>query len=389
MSAAPFFDRPLWQVGFRPFFPLAALAGVVLPLVWAIGFAWPAALPPSPLGPLQWHAHEMFYGFGWAVLGGFLLTATKNWVQTRGVHGGLLAALALLWLLERLVVSFGAGLPAPLFVLGANLFLPGIVAAIVWTLVRYRRQDSFPDNYFFLIALPAFLVAKNLLLLPGHFDAGVAMTLALFRVAFLVMLERTISGFMSAAFQVRIPLDPRLDTPIKGLAVVLVATPWLPPALASGVALLLAVLLTVRFARWSPHLGLSRLDVGIMYLGYLAIVAQLVSDAWAKSFGAAWVGSVGVHLFSFGPMGLIIPAMLVRISKGHTGRRVVFEPADRAALWLMLTGLVFRVVAPQFWPAAYPTWIGLSAACWAACFGSLLWRFLPFYLAPRADGRPH
>jgi uncharacterized protein involved in response to NO len=28
-------------------------------------------------------------------------------------------------------------------------------------------------------------------------------------------------------------------------------------------------------------------------------------------------------------MGLIIPAMLIRIAKGHTGRKVVFEPATR------------------------------------------------------------
>jgi uncharacterized protein involved in response to NO len=29
----------------------------------------------------------MFFGFGWAVLGGFLLTASKNWVKIRGYHG--------------------------------------------------------------------------------------------------------------------------------------------------------------------------------------------------------------------------------------------------------------------------------------------------------------
>jgi hypothetical protein len=29
----------------------------------------------------------MFFGFGWAVLGGFLLTSTKNWVGVRGYHG--------------------------------------------------------------------------------------------------------------------------------------------------------------------------------------------------------------------------------------------------------------------------------------------------------------
>jgi undecaprenyl pyrophosphate phosphatase UppP len=36
-------------------------------------------------------------------------------------------------------------------------------------LVRYRRQDSFADNYFFLLVLPAFLAAKYLLLSEAHF----------------------------------------------------------------------------------------------------------------------------------------------------------------------------------------------------------------------------
>ena len=41
----------------------------------------------GPFSVVQWHAHEMFFGFGWAVMGGFLLTSTKNWVHIRGYHG--------------------------------------------------------------------------------------------------------------------------------------------------------------------------------------------------------------------------------------------------------------------------------------------------------------
>jgi uncharacterized protein involved in response to NO len=382
-------NAPLWLVGFRPFFALGALAGIILPLIWFAMVAGGLPHPPSRLWPVQWHAHEMFYGFGWAVVGGFLLTATKNWVKIRGVHGAPLALLAVLWILERGVVYFGALLPGWAFVTGANLFLPGIVGVLVWTLVRHRAQDAFADNYFFLIALPAFIVAKNLMLSPTHFDAGVLMTTGLFRVAFLVMLERTVSGFMQAAFNIRVPLDPRIDLPIKGLAVALVAAAWLPAGVVVAVSVLLAALLAWRLAHWSPLVALSRLDVGIMILGYLAIVLQLLADAWTRSFGSPWVGSVVVHLFSFGPMALIIPAMLVRISKGHTGRPVVFEAADRWALHLMLAGFVLRLLATQAWPGAYIAWIGLAAACWAGCFGLLAWRFVPWYFAPRADGKPH
>jgi uncharacterized protein involved in response to NO len=104
-----FFTHPFWSVGFRPFFALACIAGAVLPLWWALAFT--AAVPPAPsfvASPLQWHAHEMFYGFGWAGLGGFLLTATKNWVNVRGWHGGALVFLVAAWLLDRLAMSVGA-----------------------------------------------------------------------------------------------------------------------------------------------------------------------------------------------------------------------------------------------------------------------------------------
>ena len=389
MPLQPFASTALWLVGFRPFFALAALAGVLLPVAWAAMHAGLLPAPPSLLPPVQWHAHEMFFGFGWAMLGGFLLTATKNWARIRGVHGPALALLVLLWLVERLVVSFGGALPGWAFTLGANVFLPGIVGVIAWTLVRHRSADSAPDNFLFLIVLPAFVVAKNLILSPEYFQAGVAMTTGLFRVAFLMMLERTLGGFMQASFGIRIPLDPRIDMPIKGLAVVLVLAAWLPDGLAAVLMVVLAALLLWRLGRWSPLVALSRIEVGIMVLGYLAIVLQLLADAWARSFGAFGVGSVVTHLFSFGPMAFIIPAMLVRISKGHTGRPVVFEGPDRLALYLMLTGFLLRIVAPQVWPTAYGMWIGLAAACWAGCFGLLAWRFVPWYFAPRVDGREH
>ena len=96
-----FAERPLWLVGFRPFFALACLAGLSLPLLWAMMFTGALPAPAGDISPVQWHAHEMFFGFGWAVLGGFLLTSTKNWVGSRGYHGWPLIFLVGAWLLDR------------------------------------------------------------------------------------------------------------------------------------------------------------------------------------------------------------------------------------------------------------------------------------------------
>jgi uncharacterized protein involved in response to NO len=385
----PFSTHPLWLVGFRPFFALAYLSGLALPALWALIFSGAVAAPPPPFSAVQWHAHEMFFGFGWAVLGGFLLTATKNWVKVRGWHGNALMFLVSAWLFERAGMWFGGAWPPALFRLSNNLFLASIVVMLLWTLIRHRRTDSFRDNYFFLLVLPAFLAAKWLMLSPDHMQAGWSMALGLFRVAFLVMLERTLTQFMQGVCQVSILRDARLDLAIKGLALVLVLEGLLPPALAAWLALGLAVLLLLRFAFWKPHLALRRLDIGIMYLGYLAIVGQLVLEFAATVVGTHWVGTLPVHVFTFGVMGLIIPAMLIRISRGHTGRKVVFDAGDRLVLRVMILGFLLRVVAPQFLPAGYALWINLAAACWFLCFSVLAVRYIPFLIRPRVDGKLH
>ncbi|MCB1892227.1 MAG: NnrS family protein, partial [Rhodocyclaceae bacterium] len=82
-----FSAHPLWLAGFRPFFALACLSGLSLPVLWTLMFAGWIEAPATAFTGFQWHAHEMFFGFGWAMLGGFLLTASKNWVKIRGYHG--------------------------------------------------------------------------------------------------------------------------------------------------------------------------------------------------------------------------------------------------------------------------------------------------------------
>jgi len=382
--------HPLWLVGFRPFFALACLAGASLPVAWILVFKGVLPAPSPHFSPVQWHAHEMFFGFGWAVLGGFLLTSTKNWVGVRGYHGATLIWLAAAWLLERLAMSFGGNWPTPLFLLASNLFVPGLIALLLATLIRHRNTDSYRlDNGFFLVALPLFWLAKLLLLTPDHFNLGWSMTLDLFRVAFLVMLERTLTQFMRSAFQVEILRRPALDLAIKLLAVILVFTALLPSALAKGLELLLALLLLGRLAFWHPLKAFTRLDIGIMYVGYLAIVGQLLIDALPPPGSTGWVGTVSVHLFTFGAMGLVIPAMIVRIANGHTGRKVVFTRYDKAVLWIMILALSLRLVGPQFAPGAYLRWLDLAATCWLLAFGLLGGRYIPRLFQARIDGKEH
>lgn len=381
--------HPLWLVGFRPFFGLACLSALSLPVLWTLLFTGVIAAPPASFSIIQWHAHEMFFAFGWAILGGFLLTSTKNWVEVRGYHGNSLMFLVAAWIFERAGMWFESSWPPLIFRISNNLFLASIGGMLIWTLIRHRKTDSYRDNYFFLLIIPAFLVAKNLMLSPDYMQIGWSMALGLFRMAFLVMLERTLTQFMKSAFQVAILRNATLDTVIKGLGLILVFESLMPHLLSGWIALLLALLLTGRFLFWKPQLAMQRLDLGIMYLGYIVIIAQLLIHFFNQISQPQWVSSLSVHVFTFGVMGLIIPSMVIRISKGHTGRKVIFDSIDKWVLWIMMLAFVFRVIAPQVYPAGYNQWIYLAAACWFACFATLAWRYFPFLLQPRIDGREH
>lgn len=371
---ARIFNSPLWDAGFRPFFILAMVSGVALTPVWALIFMgkW-----PSPFGnPMQWHAHEMLYGFGWAVLGGFLLTASKNWVKIRGIHGAPLALLGLAWIVERLAVY-----AFPHFIL-MNAFILACGGYVFYSLWRYRSQDSFRDNYYFLIGLPLFLVAKNLLLSPTYYAYGVAMSIGLFRLAFAVMFERTTTQFMKNAMGVQIPRYALLDTSIKALVLICVFSAWMPGELATLVFALASALMFARLFTWSPQVGMRNFGISLMYIGHFALAAHLGLEALG-------MGSLSVHVFTLLCMGVVIPGMLIRISQGHTGRKILFTISDRVALGFMFLAAFFRLVMTQLDPSHYANWIAISAVGWSACFAILLPRLTPYLLRARVDGKTH
>ena len=73
-QSAPKRKFPVLNLGFRPFFIGAALFSVLSMLAWmgmyVFGWNWQPALPA-----MSWHSHEMVFGYGMAVIAGFLLAA--------------------------------------------------------------------------------------------------------------------------------------------------------------------------------------------------------------------------------------------------------------------------------------------------------------------------
>ena len=107
---------PFFSQGFRPFFLMAALWAAISMGIWITYWAGGMALT-GPLLPLDWHVHELVFGYGGAVLCGFLLTAIPNWTRRPPLSGLPLAALALIWLAARIG-----------FLIGPEEVLPSLIA---------------------------------------------------------------------------------------------------------------------------------------------------------------------------------------------------------------------------------------------------------------------
>ena len=131
----------LFDLGFRPLYLLAgAYAALSVPL-WALQYTgW------LPGANILWHAHEMIFGFAFAVIAGFLLTAVRAWTGRPTPSGGVLAGMAALWVAAR-ALAFHSLLISSIVDM---LFAIGVAAGIGVPIVASRNR-----NWFFIVLVLA------------------------------------------------------------------------------------------------------------------------------------------------------------------------------------------------------------------------------------------
>jgi uncharacterized protein involved in response to NO len=378
---------PLWRLGFRPFYLGASLYAALSIVVWTLQYvgALRAYALPGPLG----HAHEMLFGFAFAVIAGFLFTAARNWTQQPTPSGASLAAIFAVWGAGRAL----AFMPVPSYVAAlVNAAFPAVVAAaLAQTLLAARNRR----NYFFVAVLAAAAIAALLVNLAAM-DViatppwlGVQIALDLVLLLLVVMGGRVIPMFTNNG----VPGADARRVPGLEKAAVGAVLAVLAADVAGLSGTVLAALLTVaavahgaRLALWHPWRTTAHPIVWILHAGYAWIALHLALRAAAEL--ALVPPPAATHALTVGAIGGLTIAMMTRTARGHTGLPLVADRADVAAYGLVLAASVIRVLGPLAAPAMHVAWIVISAAAWSAAYGTYFVAYLPRLTAPRADGRP-
>lgn len=384
-SSAPRFA--LFGLGFRPFFLLAGVAAVVLIGLWVPVYL--DLLPFAPMyGGVFWHAHEMVFGYSVAVIGGFLLTAVRNWTNLPTSSGRSLAGLVVLWLAGRLA-PFIPKLPAAGVAVLDLAFLPVLAVAVAHPLWKARHTKS----YIFPLLLIGMAVANLLahLYIQGRVAPGArAPTIGLYLVLIViaVLAGRVVPFFTERALQVRLRRSLLRERVSYATLYLLVALEigWPASPLAPIVAVAAAAAQAWRLAGWYAKGVFSVPLLWVLWFGYAWIVAGLVLLAG----GAAGLlpPALAIHAFAVGGIGVMTLGMMARVSLGHSGRPLQVVPATVWSFGLVLAAAVVRVLLPMLAPAQQTLWIVVSSALWIAAFAIFVVVYAPILVTSRADGRP-
>ncbi len=377
---------PLLSYGFRPFFLGAGLFAFLAMLAWlgALTFGWDVG---GDYGMLNWHAHEMLFGYVSAALAGFMLTAIPNWTGRLPVSGLPLLGLVMVWLLGRLVMAMPGLVGLPLAMLIDASFLPLLATIAGIEIVAGRNWK----NLKILIGLSALALANIAFHLSVTFT-GSASEAGRFAIGVYIMLIAIVGGRIVPSFTRNwlvkagsryLPASfDRFDVVALGtLLVSLLLWVVLPEhALTATAALLAAGLNLARLVRWHGWRTLDEPLLIVLHVGYGFVSLGLVAVSLSAM---GWIAPASaLHVLTVGAIGLMTLGIMTRASRGHTGRPLTASTVTSIAYLALALAAVVRPFA-ELLPEQYHLLLGLSGTAWLAAFGLFVAEYGPMLLAPR------
>jgi len=378
--------------GFRPFFLAGGIWSALAMLLWIVAVTGMVPLDTA-FDPVDWHVHEMVFGYGTAVLCGFLLTAVPNWTGRLPVAGKPLLLLLLLWVAGRVVVLFGGGWPWLIVALVDLAFLAALTAILGREILSAKNRRN----------LPVLALCTTFLLGNGWFHLAAASGGAAYDspgarigIAVLITMISLIGGRIVPSFTrnwlakrgpgtLPTPFN-RFDAATLGLTIVSLGL-WVaaPEARLAGVALAASgAAHAVRFARWAGWRCLGEPLVMVLHVVYAFLPMGFLLTGAAALWPADISVAAGLHAWLAGGVGLMTLAVMTRASLGHTGRELHARWAETAIYLTVGLAALARIAAGL---GAADMWRDLAATGWVAGFAIFVIAYAPILTRPRLAPR--
>ncbi|MDH3645718.1 MAG: NnrS family protein [Gammaproteobacteria bacterium] len=380
----------VWNLGFRPFFLGAGVFSIISIGLWLFVYSSRTQVYPPGIAVTLWHAHEMLFGYAFAVIAGFLLTAVKNWTGLQTPHRAPLAGLFGLWVVARVLNHLGS-MPLAIGATVDVLFNCLIVAAVSAPILKTRqwKQTAIIGKLVLLAILNVFFYLDAF----GFFEHGAfyAVYGAFYTILALIlmMMRRLIPFFVERGVDYKVTLrnSKFLDIASLILFVELMISElfavWVGPTRWVAGALFLIHL--ARLVIWYTPGIWRRPLLWSLYLAYAMLIIGFLLFALNTLLGIPKL--LALHAFAIGGIGVITLSMMARVSLGHSGRNIHEPPFVVSIAFVLLTAAVItRVVGPIVDGAHYSRWVEVSGGMWILAFAAFTAAYAPILLKPRVDG---
>lgn len=378
----------IFSGGFRPFFLFASLFAIVAVALWLADLLGYSILNTN-LAPVDWHKHEMLFGYTSAVIAGFLFTAVPNWTGRFPVVGWPLIAIFVLWLAGRVAMLMGDAVNYGIAASVDAAFLP-ILGAVI------SREIISGKNWRNLRVLGPVLML-GIANIWFHFDianggtgtAPVRLGFASVLVLLMLIGGRVIPSFTRNWLARREPGPlpkpfDRYDTitvAASALALVLWTVLDTAPWLGAGFAAL-SVAHFVRLGRWAGFRTLANPLLLVLHIFYAFVPIGFLTLAVGMLMNSPAINTGALHVFGIGAAGGLTLAVMIRASLGHTGRTLAADKVLNIVMIAMILSVTLRLIGAI---GPHLDWaITGSALAWIVAFGLFAFRVGPWLIAPRA-----
>jgi uncharacterized protein involved in response to NO len=333
----------------------------------------------------------MVFGYGLAIIVGFLFTAVKNWTGQQTPHGLPLIILFSLWLIARVLwlynssaIFFAAIFDLLFITLSIIAIVKPIIATQKWrqlaiisklvllgaaNLVFYLSALDYIENQVHLSIYAGLYLIIGLILtigrriIPLFVQSGVSETVTLFNSKWLDIssLLCFLTFFISVLFFTSSTI-PQIAASLMVIITSIRIVGWYTPGVWKSPLL------------WSFYIALFFIDIGFLLFA-------LSGPFQISPF-------LSTHAFAVGGIGVITMGMMARVSIGHTGRDLKKPPARLFYSLIQLTLAAFvRVIIPAFTDNDYFLWVNISGVLWLLSFTLFCSTFVPIWTQPRIDNK--